>query len=206
MVQGSLENFGLLEVLQFVGKKSGVLIVDSEEGTLHIYVRNGNVVGVDFNGERVSNLFVVRGIVFRFLKSTRGEFRYVPGEPEVSDFSVPVETFVLSVVTFKDELNGLRIANPVHPDTVYEIAGENGELPPPLRDFVTVARPHLVRGASSRNISVETGLTLETVQRYLAVLESLGYVRPKVIARSKASPGLIDRAIRFLKRFWKWPR
>ncbi len=206
MIHGSLKSFNLLEVLQFIGRKNGVLVIDSPEGNLKIYVRDGNMRGFVYGGEHVRDIFRIRGIIYRFLKVSEGKFEYVPEEVSMEDFSVPIDVLILSVVSMGDELRELRISSLVHPDTVYALSGQSVKISEDIRGFLEVADPLLSVGSSARKISEETGLDLDMVRKFMTVLEAAGVIRPLPRSKVKESAPLLGRVIDLLRRVWKWRR
>ncbi|GEM_PF-4326761 len=203
MIHGSLRSFNLLEVMQFIGRKNGTLIITSPEGKVRIYVKDGNVRGFVYENERVKDIFRVR---YRFLKVSEGSFEYVPGEVEIEDFSVPIDTLILSVVSMGDELRDLRISSPVHPDTVYVLSGDVENMSEDIRRFLKVAGPLLVKCSSARKIHEKTGLDLDMVRKFMTVLEATGIIRPVPRSRVKEDISLLGRVIDLLRRVWKWPK
>ena len=203
MIHGSLRSFNLLEVMQFIGRKNGTLIITSPEGKVRIYVKDGNVGGFVYKNERVKDILRLR---YRFLKVSEGSFEYVPGEVEIEDFSVPIDTLILSVVSMGDELRDLRISSPVHPDTVYVLSGDVENMSEDIRRFLKVAGPLLVKCSSARKIHEKTGLDLDMVRKFMTVLEATGIIRPVPRSRVKEDISLLGRVIDLLRRVWKWPK
>lgn len=206
MIHGSLRSFNLLEVLQFVGRKSGVLIVSSPEGEVEVYLESGNMVGFVYRGERVKDIFRIRGIIYRFLRLSEGRFEYVPGDVNIRDFSVPVEVFILSVVSMGDELQDLRMSSLVHPDTVYVLSGEVEDMGGDIGEFLRTAVPLLREGSSARKISEEMGLDLDMVRKFMTVIEAAGVLRPLPRSRVRENVPLLNRVMGLLRRMWGWRR
>ena len=206
MIHGSLRSFNLLEVLQFVGRKSGVLIVSSPEGEVEVYLESGNMVGFVYRGERVKDIFRIRGIIYRFLRLSEGRFEYVPGDVNIRDFSVPVEVFILSVVSMGDELQDLRMSSLVHPDTVYVLSGEVEDMGGDIGEFLRTAVPLLREGSSARKISEEMGLDLDMVRKFMTVIEAGGVLRPLPRSRVREDVPLLNRVMGLLRRMWGWRR
>lgn len=206
MIHGSLRSFNLLEVLQFVGRKSGVLIVSSPEGEVEVYLESGNMVGFVYRGERVKDIFRIRGIIYRFLRLSEGRFEYVPGDVNIRDFSVPVEVFILSVVSMGDELQDLRMSSLVHPDTVYVLSGEVEDMGGDIGEFLRTAVPLLREGSSARKISEEMGLDLDMVRKFMTVIEAAGVLRPLPRSRVREDVPLLNRVMGLLRRMWGWRR
>lgn len=206
MIHGSLRSFNLLEVLQFVGRKSGVLIVSSPEGEVEVYLESGNMVGFLYRGERVKDIFRIRGIIYRFLRLSEGRFEYVPGDVNTRDFSVPVEVFILSVVSMGDELQDLRMSSLVHPDTVYVLSGEVEDIGGDIGEFLRTAVPLLREGSSARKISEEMGLDLDMVRKFMTVIEATGVIRPLPRSRVREDVPLLNKVMGLLRRMWGWRR
>ncbi len=208
MIHGSLKSFNFLEVLQFVSRKRGSLWVDSPEGSLKIYLDSGNITGFIYGDERVRDIFRARGIIYRFLKSPEGRFKFLPEENGIRDFSVPVEVFILSVVSMGDELQQIQMTSLVHPDTVY-VLSENGPADLPegdIREFLETTYPFFQTGSSATRISRETGMDLEVVLKFMTVLEAGGVVKPLFRSKGRRDTPLIGRVLNVLKKVWAWGR
>src|SRR6185436_557771 len=106
---GSIDEIPLPDLLQLFGssKKSGVLIVRSDEDTGKIYMRKGIVTFASINDlEEVPPL----KSVFRILTWTRGQFELGPPDERVLpvEVSASVQELLMEGLRQIDELNNIR--------------------------------------------------------------------------------------------------
>lgn len=181
MLYGTLKDIKLMNFLQRVGDREGILVIDFTGGEVRIYLWRKRITGVHLNGVPV---FIVRLMYYILREIDEGEFKYLPGKHDVRDVDISVDNFVLDFVAFQKEgdTGGAWDVEMVHPDVEYVLVGRGLDVdtaPEYLRKFIEYSRSLLLKGASSRRISEVTGLSLSVVRNYLTLMEIEGYVKPK---------------------------
>lgn len=177
---GDLSAIPAHEVLTVVGRRSGVLLVQSGGRAIEVQVRNGFVVNFVVDGLRTGDVLSLSSRFGHLLEARNGSFEFQRDAPTPDpQFYVPVDQLVAS--TLKN-LNERELAAADLPSalTVFVVTGHDGlHLPDDLQLFWERAYVHLQLGAAPLQLSGCTGVSAREAQWFLHRLRLVGLVRPR---------------------------
>lgn len=200
---GKLSDFSLREIVSVIGRRSGVLLIEAD---------NGQCLRLQLSGERITRVSVERTIestdeasqLLKRFAHGQGSFHF----DSQSDDSLRQGPLQLDWQNFlAPPHEGLsESADLPHPETRFMlIKGRNVSLDPALEKFLQQSGSLLEQSASPLQISEELGLPLEMVRRRLQQLREVkkvwpvrAHLEPSDSAQQAEKTSLAQRLVRLI--------
>jgi hypothetical protein len=204
---GDVEDFPVVEILSFVSRYSGALVV-TPRGTgqsVKIHIDKGAIRGIMTDGQWLDSLEAHR-LLSDLLELREGTFWFDPEAipPRKPQFMWPIEQVLLELAQATDELALFRSSLP-DSNTRFRLsshAQQIDHLSLLLHAFWEKARPFLERGVTIRTLAEELKLPEETVAVRIHKLRLAGLVEPVRAFRHRPQRleevGLFRRLLRAL--------
>jgi hypothetical protein len=191
---GNLSEFGFLEVIKMLGRKSGVLGLSQlrpyERVELHLQAGVMQALYVD--GAPVLDAAVARSYLLEIAGKRAGEFEFGNSRHAVlNPLNIVVTDALLRHGAHAELLEAPREHLP-DPKTRFNVAQTvtSEHLDAELKRLWPLIHPHLMRGSSAEDIAAHLRLDSAAVQLALHKLRTIGAIRParRIQERPSAAP------------------
>jgi pSer/pThr/pTyr-binding forkhead associated (FHA) protein len=181
-MSGSIDEIPLPDLMQLLGssKKSGILVVRSDEDVGRIYLRKGTVYFASIN--ELADVSPLKAI-FRVLTWSKGTFDLEPappgaedGPPQPGEINASVQELLMEGLRQIDELNAIRHKLPTLESRLvipHPLTARLRELSPAELDVVQLSYNH---GNLAAVLNNSSATDLDTARAVLKLI-SAGYLR-----------------------------